>query len=223
MTSKGRNSPRWGRWSLEREAETETLMNDSRHDGSEPLFAHGPGHQKPARRIRQQYKCSSDNRWKWFTRRLLRNPDVWNQLQGCVFAWGRWWQKMTRSQSTFTLTWWQLTGPLIYLNICSLQVCFAVMQQASVLDSVGICLIFSWQDKAHKQPNIKHIKQLPANPQQRPNLMEEEVGWEQVWWGGRQKERMATEWVILESGWDAMWPGWLQPRDELQTNITKEC
>lgn len=111
----------------------------------------------------------------------------------CVCIRGWWWKK---SDKTFTLNWWQLKLPLFwgsldhfwfYLNICSLQVCFAVVQQASVLDSVGICLIFSWQDKAHKQPNIKHIKQLPANLQQRPNLLEEEVGWEQLWWTQKEK------------------------------------
>lgn len=35
--------------------------------------------------------------------------------------------------------------------------------QKSMPDSVGICLIFSWQDKAQEQPNIKHITQPLAS------------------------------------------------------------
>lgn len=42
--------------------------------------------------------------------------------------------------------------------------------QKSALDSVGICLIFSWHDIAQEQPNIKHITQPLASQRESSRL-----------------------------------------------------
>lgn len=90
----------------------------------------------------------------------------------------------------------------ILRTVPSLRVCFVAVQQASVPDSVGICLIFSWHDKANKNNRISNISHsLWPNMQERPNLWERK--WRdnrrRVWWNSPHTK--AKEWLKSAEAW----------------------